>query len=171
MAISIPPIRRSSRTAAPENVRRLGCDAAVVRVLETGEGEPLDVGRKTRVISPALRRALKRRDGGCRFPGCTHTRFLDGHHIVHWADGGETSLANVLSLCRFHHRLLHEGGYYIVKDGADFRFFRADGYELRALPRKRLGVTPAVPAPVDPLRWQRMTRWGSAPIPMPTGPP
>ncbi len=59
---------------------------------EHADGEPLSVGRKTRTIPPAIRRALKRRDGGCRFPGCTCTRFVDAHHIRHWADGGETSM-------------------------------------------------------------------------------
>lgn len=166
-----PPAFEDGSVAATETLRRLGCDAAVLRILETSEGEPLDVGRKTRVIPPALRRALKRRDGGCAFPGCTHTRFVDGHHIQHWADGGATRLSNLVSVCRFHHRLVHEGGYYIVKDGSAFRFFRSDGFEVRALPRKR-GFDPVqTPEPVDPARWQRMTRWGSAPIPPATGPP
>jgi hypothetical protein len=128
-----PPEFEDGAVAAPESVRRLCCDAAVVRILESGEGEPLDVGRRTRVIPPAIRRALKRRDGGCTFPGCTNTRFVDGHHIQHWADGGETRLDNLVSLCRFHHRLVHEGGYYIVRDGAAFRFFRGDGLEIRTV--------------------------------------
>jgi len=168
-----PPQFEGGSVAAPETVRRLGCDAAVVRVLENAEGEPLDVGRKTRVIPPALRRALKRRDGGCRFPGCTHTRFVDGHHIEHWADGGETRLDNLVSLCRQHHRLLHEGGYGIVKDGPVFRFFRADGVEVRTLPRKRVGSSghlesAARPAePVDPSRWQQASRSGSGPTSRP----
>ena len=146
----------------------------MVWILESSEGEPLNVGRKTRVILPALRRALKRRDGGCRFPGCTHTRFVDGHHIIHWADGGETSMSNVVSLCRYQHRLVHEGGYYIVKDESAFRFFCSDGFEVTALPRERPGsecaTSKKTPEPVDPTRWQRMTRWGSAPIPPSTGP-
>ena len=69
----------------------------------------LDVGRKTRTVPPALRRALDARDRGCRFPGCG-LRFTDAHHIVHWADGGETKLENTLLLCRSHHRRVHEGG-------------------------------------------------------------
>lgn len=166
-----PPQFEDGSVAAPETVRRLGCDAAVVRILETSEGEPLDVGRKTRVIPPALRRALKRRDGGCRFPGCTHTRFVDGHHIQHWVDGGATSLENLVSVCRFHHRLIHEGGYYVVKDDSAFRFFRGDGFEVRALPRKRGSCADRIPESVDPVRWQRMTHWGSEPIPPPLGPP
>ncbi len=129
-----PPQFEDGSVAAPETVRRLCCDASVVRILETGEGEPLDVGRKTRVIPPSMRRALKRRDSGCRFPGCTNTKFFDGHHILHWADGGETRLDNLVTVCRFHHRLIHEGGYYVVKDGSEFRFFRAHGHEVRAIP-------------------------------------
>jgi hypothetical protein len=91
--------------------RRLACDAALVGLLEDAEGIPLSVGRQTRSIPPWMRRALQARDGGCRFPGCTHTRFVDGHHIKHWADGGETSLGNLVLLCSYHHRLVHEGGY------------------------------------------------------------
>ncbi|HSN70122.1 MAG TPA: HNH endonuclease, partial [Steroidobacteraceae bacterium] len=104
------------------------CDASVVRIIEDADGEPLDVGRKTRTIPPAIRRALHSRDKGCRFPGCTHTRFVDGHHIQHWSDGGETKLSNLVLLCRFHHRLVHEGGVDIERldDGA-FRFVHPDG--------------------------------------------
>jgi hypothetical protein len=74
---------------SPETVRRLGCDASVVRIVER-DGNPLSLGRRTRTITPALRRALRARDQGCRFPGCTHERFLHAHHIHHWARGGET---------------------------------------------------------------------------------
>jgi len=72
----------------------------------------LHVGRRTRSIPPALRRALEIRDRGCRFPGCG-SRFTDAHHVEHWADGGETSLDNCLLLCRHHHRLVHEGGWKV----------------------------------------------------------
>ena len=127
-----PPHIEHGPVVAAETLRRFACDAAIVRILETGDGEPLDVGRKTRVISPALQRALKRRDRGCRFPGCANTRFVDGHHIKHWADGGATRLDNLVLLCRHHHRLLHEGGYYLVKDGAAFIFCRGDGELIQA---------------------------------------
>ena len=111
-----------------ETARRLACDASLVVMVEDEDGNPLNVGRKTRSIPPALRRALRSRDAGCRFPGCTHTRFLDGHHIRHWADGGETRLSNLVSLCRFHHRQVHEGrvAVEVLDDGA-LRFLRADG--------------------------------------------
>ncbi len=106
-----------------ETSRRLACDCAKVHWHETGNGEPLSVGRKTRSIPPVIRRALKRRDLGCRFPGCTCTRFVDAHHIKHWADGGETSMDNLVLLCRTHHRLVHEGGYgveMVADEGAVF---------------------------------------------------
>src|SRR6202522_1437405 len=92
-----------------ETARRLACDASLLSVLENEHGEPLDVGRKTRSIPPAIRRALRSRDAGCRFPGCTHQQYVAAHHIEHWADGGETKLSNLVTLCRLHHRLVHEG--------------------------------------------------------------
>src|SRR5690606_16588442 len=74
-----------------ETARRLSCDAGLVEVRTDREGRVLEVGRRTRTVPPALRRALEVRDRGCRFPGCG-LRFTDAHHIVHWAAGGETSL-------------------------------------------------------------------------------
>jgi len=96
--------------------RRIACDASIVRLIKDENGEPLSIGRKSRVIPPAMRRALRARDDGCRFPGCTNRFYIDGHHIEHWADGGETSLANLVQLCRYHHRLVHEGGFVWEKD-------------------------------------------------------
>lgn len=94
---------------------RLCCDAAVVPILEDGLGEPLAIGRRSRTIPPAIRRAMNARDQGCRFPGCNHTRFLHGHHIRHWAHQGETSLANLVTLCSYHHTLVHEGGFGVER--------------------------------------------------------
>ena len=113
---------------AAETARRLACDCSRVRIVENEQGEPLDVGRKTRSIPPGIRRALNARDKGCRFPGCTFKRYVDGHHVTHWAHGGETKLSNLVTLCRFHHRLVHEGGVQIqtLDDGA-FRFVKPDG--------------------------------------------
>jgi hypothetical protein len=93
----------------PETARRLACDASLVRILER-DGRPLSVGRRTRSIPSALRRALRSRDRRCRFPGCAQTRFLNAHHLDHWAHGGRTDLANLVQLCSHHHRLVHEGG-------------------------------------------------------------
>jgi hypothetical protein len=112
----------------PETARRLACDASVVRILER-DGRPLSVGRRTRSVPPALRRALGSRDRCCRFPGCTQRRFLHAHHIEHWAHGGPTDLANLIHLCSFHHRLVHEGGYTLERAGraGRIRFKRPDG--------------------------------------------
>jgi hypothetical protein len=95
-----------------ETSRRLACDAGVVRIDHASDGSILDVGRRTRTIPPAIRRALEARDHGCRFPGCG-SRFTDAHHVEHWADGGTTKLDNLILLCHHHHRLLHEDGYRV----------------------------------------------------------
>jgi hypothetical protein len=123
-----------------ETSRRLSCDAGLVRVHHAGDGGILDVGRRTRTIPPALRRALEVRDGGCRFPGCG-SRFTEGHHVKHWADGGETSLANCLLLCRHHHRLVHEEGWRVewrTGDGWDPKWRNGDGWD----PKWRNGEDP-----------------------------
>ena len=96
--------------------RRIACDSSVVCIKEDENGEPLSIGRRSRSIPPPMRRALRARDKGCRFPGCTNKRFVDGHHIQHWADGGKTSLDNLILLCRHHHHLVHEGGFACSKD-------------------------------------------------------
>jgi hypothetical protein len=118
---------------AAETVRRLTCDASLIRIVENDRGEPLDVGRKTRSIPSAIRRALNTRDPGCCFPGCTYQRYLDAHHVEHWAEGGETKLKNLVHLCRTHHRLVHEGGIGIKpRAGGGWRFSRPDGREFDA---------------------------------------
>ena len=102
-------------TWTAETSRRIACDSTLVTIKEDKTGEPLSIGRRSRTIPPPMRRALRIRDKGCRFPGCTNTRFVDGHHIKHWADGGETSLDNLVMLCRHHHHLVHEGGFTCEK--------------------------------------------------------
>jgi hypothetical protein len=127
--------RGTGRADLPiDTLKRLLCDCSVVTVTEDGEGKPLDVGRKQRTVSTPLKRALHARDRGCTFPGCHRTRYLDGHHLKHWIHGGETSPGNMTLLCTYHHRLLHEGGYSIVKEAGDtLRFVTADG---RTIPRQ-----------------------------------
>lgn len=119
----------SGRSQLPiETIRRLCCDGNLIPVVRGAEGEVLNVGRKQRVVTTAIRRALLARDGGCAFPGCSHTRFLDAHHIEHWADNGETSLDNTVLLCGAHHKMVHEGGYTISKaDDSRPIFTRPDG--------------------------------------------
>jgi hypothetical protein len=90
-------------------IRQLACDSSVSRIVIGPESEVLDVGRKTRVIPAAIRRALVIRDRHCTWKGCDRdARWCDAHHIVHWADGGETCLENLRLLCRFHHTLIHQ---------------------------------------------------------------
>ena len=98
-----------------EAARRMACDGSVRHLVDDGFGKTLDVGRRTRAVSAALRRALRARDGGCVFPGCGETRWVDAHHVRHWAEGGATALENLVELCGRHHRLLHEGGYRLQR--------------------------------------------------------
>ena len=131
---------------APDTARRIACDGSLLRITDDAAGNPLDIGRKTRAVPPAMQRALRSRDGGCRFPGCTHDRFVDAHHIRHWANGGETSLDNLALLCRRHHRLVHEGGFGVARiaNGA-LRFTRPDGRVIAEQHRGQAdgGVAPA----------------------------
>ena len=122
-------LRVSAATA-----QRLACDAGKVVMTHGADGQVLDVGRKTRTIPPALRRALAARDRRCRFPGCAARR-CDAHHVRHWAHGGTTRLDNLVQLCRRHHRAVHEGGLRVTFDDAGVvRFTQADGRSLPAAP-------------------------------------
>ena len=103
----------------PAVLRRLACDAEIARVVLGPAGEVLDLGRTSRLPSPAQRRALAVRDGGCVFPGCDRPPgWCQAHHRRHWVDGGRTDLGNLLLLCAFHHRLIHEGQWRLDPDGA-----------------------------------------------------
>ena len=127
-----------------ETSRRLACDASRVVMRHDEDGRVVEIGARTRTIPPALRWALQHRDRTCRFPGC-HVRVGQGHHVRHWAQGGPTTLTNLLLLCRRHHRAVHEEGYQVAPgpDGA-LRFRRPDG---RPLPE----VPPPAAVPVDPV--------------------
>jgi hypothetical protein len=97
-------------------MQRLACDARVARIVMAGESRVLDLGRSTRVVSPALRRAVILRDRQCVHPGCrVPAKWCDVHHIVHWIDGGATDLDNLVLLCRRHHVDHHEGGARITR--------------------------------------------------------
>ena len=98
------------------SIQRMACDCSVTRVLLNQESVTIDVGRARRVISGALTRALKARDGHCRWPGCERSASMcDGHHLVHWIHGGPTDLDNLVRLCRRHHRMVQEGGWQLIK--------------------------------------------------------
>ena len=126
--------RPGASTSASQAARRVAYDAGLVVLCHAHDGDVLDVGRRTRTVPTALRRALEGRDRNqCQFPGC-NSGHCDAHHVVHWADGGETQLSNLL-LCRFHHRAVHEEGFQVVVDGArQFQFLRPDGDPLPAVP-------------------------------------
>jgi hypothetical protein len=132
-----------------ETSRRIACDCSVVGIKEDENGEPLSIGRRSRSIPPPMRRALGIRDGGCRFPGCTNNRFVDGHHIKHWADGGETSLDNLVLLCRHHHHLVHEGGFD-CKKSADGEIYFTD---QRQKPLPNWAMLPGVVDSHDIEQW------------------
>ena len=141
---------------SPETSRRMTCDAATVEMLHgkgrgasglaahgpAASGPVLSVGPRTRTIPPHIRRALEERDRGCRFPGCA-SRFKEAHHVKHWADGGETSLKNLLLLCRRHHRSVHEGRVRVCTDRAGLAlFYTRKGRGLAEMPKI---LRPAVP--------------------------
>ena len=139
----------SAQHVSAETSRRISCDAAVVTMTHDADGAVLDVGRRTRTVPPAIRRALDARDRGCRFPGCTSRR-CDAHHVERWTDGGATSLGNLVLLCRRHHRAVHEGGFRVATgEGGAFVFRRPDGERFDAAPSPgERGVTSV--APVEP---------------------
>jgi hypothetical protein len=146
-----------------ETFRRVTCDSALVGVATGQDGKLLDVGRKTRAVSAALRRTLWSRDRGCRFPMCSNRRFVHAHHVEHWARGGRTSLDNLVLLCGFHHRLLHEGGYTMSwKPGDGPRFFTARRHEIVPVPRVPPVSIPPPPAIEDPDI--NLCRWDGEPV-------
>jgi 5-methylcytosine-specific restriction endonuclease McrA len=131
-----------------ETSRRMACDASRVVMRHDADGRLVEIGARTRTIPPALRRALHHRDSGCRFPGCS-VRFGQGHHIRHWAHGGQTTLANLALLCRRHHRAVHEEGYQLDRGpNGDLRFWLPSGQPLPEVP-----ASPDVPHdPVQAVR-------------------
>ncbi len=124
-----------------ETARRLTCDCSAALVIRNSAGAVLDVGRKTRTLPRAIRRALTTRDVTCRWPGCDEARYVRGHHVRHWAHGGPTALSNLVSLCWHHHFLVHEGGWRL-EAGADGSLHITDPHG------QRLGEPPALE--VDP---------------------
>ena len=119
---------------SPAALALIGCNATISTMIHDLSGAITDVGRRTRKPPPALRRALRERDRGrCQYPGCDSRR-TDAHHIRHWANGGQTSLANLISLCKGHHRLVHENGYIIATAGNGFAFYTKHGTPIPALP-------------------------------------
>ena len=136
--------------------QRIACDAALVALMNSAvPGEQLRLGRKTRKIPPALRRALRIRDGGCTFPGCHRLTHLEAHHIIHWLRGGPTDLENLVLLCRRHHMAIHEEGFTVARsvDQSDWEFVRPDGVPV---PQHR--------DPGTESDWEQFPNWPDEPM-------
>jgi len=144
----------------PEAARRIGCDAKILPILLGSAGQPLDIGRSTRTITATIRAALNVRDNGCAFPGCHALKaWCDGHHITHWAHGGETTLHNLVLLCGTHHKTVHHHGWTATIDQGDGlpTFHPPPWTDPTRQPRRhhryhlrQLQSTPATATPPDP---------------------
>jgi hypothetical protein len=110
---------------SPEVARRLACDARIILSADNEKGHSLQQGTASRNPSPAQRLEIRRRDKGCRFPGCTYTEFTDVHHVVHWLNGGPTAIPNLVTLCDQHHRAVHELGWKMSGDANISLSFRS----------------------------------------------
>ena len=112
-------------------LERIACDCTMSRVL-LADSMVIDVGRATRVVSAPTMRALRVRDKGCRFPACDRqVDWSSPHHIIHWARGGPGNLPNLVLLCHYHHRLVHEGGWQVIRSGRKFRFLPPERVVMR----------------------------------------
>ena len=166
------PVETSTGTVAAMSrrvLRRLACEAGIVLVATDDQGTPIDIGRRDRRLTTALRRALHDRDRSCRFPGCGARRHLHGHHIHHWGDGGPTDLANLVLLCSFHHAYVHDHDVDVrLRPHGAHEFRRRDGRHIprfRPLPdidgdgadqdHRPVDLVPADPAPdaLEPVHW------------------
>jgi hypothetical protein len=145
-----------------ETFRRIACDASVVVMRKDADGAVLDVGRKTRTVPTRIRRALNNRgDRRCAFPGC-NARRCDAHHIVHWMDGGPTSLDNLVLLCRRHHTLVHDNGFTLERgDDGDTVFRRPNGRVIEVSPPMAWSGNSVVPAGAGA---KALTVWDGTPL-------
>ena len=168
-----------SRVSA-ETCSRLACDAEVVPIKRGADGTVLDIGRRKRTVDWRLRKALEARDGGCRFPGCGSRMRTHAHHITPWAEGGNTNMNNLVLLCPFHHRAVHEGGWRVEMDergvpgflsplGARMPVAPAAPDVSGLVPRKAPADLPAEP-PASPTQDFGLAHWhGHHRIDPPTG--
>ncbi|WP_373046905.1 HNH endonuclease signature motif containing protein [Vulgatibacter sp.] len=125
---------RDGTPIGAETARRLACDAVAVEVVHDETGKVLDIGRRSRSITTAIGDALRYRDKHCIFPGCDQDLELDGHHVKHWAAGGETSLENLVLLCKCHHWYVHEGGCSMATENGRFVFYDPRGRRIENAP-------------------------------------
>jgi Domain of unknown function (DUF222) len=130
--LGVPPADLDlSLPISVRTAERLACDCTMSRVV-MADSMMIDVGRATRTVSPPTMRALRVRDNGCRFPGCDRqVNWSSPHHIIYWSRGGSGKLPNLVLLCYFHHRLVHEGGWQVVKAGREFKFVAPDRVVMR----------------------------------------
>jgi hypothetical protein len=130
--LGVPPAELElSLPISIRSAERLACDCTMSRVL-LADSMVIDVGRATRTVSAPTRRALRVRDKGCRFPGCDRqVNWSSPHHIIFWARGGPGKLPNLVLLCYYHHRLVHEGGWQVIKSGREFKFLPPDRVVMR----------------------------------------
>ena len=120
--LPIPPRKPYIEGIGPipvASARAITCDCSLIGIQSDNDGEPLSIGRRSRIWTPQLRLLITQRDRHCQFPGCSQHRFLHIHHIKHWADGGETSVDNGVCLCSHHHSLIHSGQFTIERDVID----------------------------------------------------
>jgi len=114
---------------AAETIRRMACWCQLTMMVDDPDGDPLHLGRTRRTPTWRLAETVRRRDGGCRFPGCGRTRFVEAHHVLEWeADHGPTDYENLCDLCLAHHHAVHEGGWQMTGDAcAELVFTSPDG--------------------------------------------
>ena len=129
----------------PETVRRLTCDSRLQVVLH-GEAGVVGVGRMSRTAPEWIQRVLRHRDGGCTFPGCEMKHFLHAHHIQHWTKGGRTDIDNLVLVCGFHHKLVHEHAWNVELRGRHTIWTRPSGQVFESKVGARNGER-APPAP------------------------
>jgi hypothetical protein len=130
--LGVPPAELElSLPISTRTLERIACDCTMSRVL-LADSMVIDVGRATRVVSAPTMRALRVRDKGCRFPGCDRqVNWSSAHHVDHWSRGGPSNLPNLVLLCHYHHRLVHEGGWQVIKVGREFQFLPPDRVVMR----------------------------------------
>jgi len=130
--VGAPPAELElSLPISTRTLERITCDCTMSRVL-LADSMVIDVGRAKRTVSGPTWRALRARDRGCRFPGCDRpVEWSNPHHIIHWARGGPNNLPNMVLLCYYHHRLVHESGWQVIKSGREFRFLPPDRVVMR----------------------------------------
>jgi hypothetical protein len=134
-------------------VRRLACGASLVWLASDENGDPVAISERTQDIPQSVRRAVRARDKGCRFPSCgMPAEYCDVHHVVHRVDGGPHTKNNCWCLCKFHHHLVHEGGFTVtLLDDGSLEFRRPDGALIPSQPPPHPDMAGSDPIPLPEL--------------------